>query len=49
MSWLWWQLGVNSKGVCKVLKRSQPVIAVKYIGLTEVDTQAAYSEFENGV
>lgn len=46
LGWVMHSQGASIERVCKVLNHSHPAITMRYIGLTEADTQAAYSEFE---
>lgn len=46
LGWVMHSQGASLERVCKVLNHSHPAMTMRYIGLTEADTQAAYSEFE---
>jgi integrase len=46
LGWVMHSQGASIERVCKVLNHSHPAVTMRYIGLTEADTQAAYSEFE---
>ncbi|GAB3369005.1 tyrosine-type recombinase/integrase [Spongiibacter taiwanensis] len=46
LGWVMHSQGASIERVCKVLNHSHPAVTMRYIGLTDADTQAAYSEFE---
>ena len=46
LGWVMHSQGASIERICKVLNHSHPAITMRYIGLTEADTQAAYREFE---
>jgi len=46
LGWVMHSQGASIERISKVLNHSHPAVTMRYIGLTEADTQAAYSEFE---
>lgn len=46
LGWMMYSRGVAIERICKVLNHSHPAVTMRYIGLTEADTQSAYIEFE---
>lgn len=46
LGWVMHSQGASLERICKVLNHSHPAVTMRYIGLTDQDTQAAYSEFE---
>jgi site-specific recombinase XerD len=46
LGWMMHSKGASIERICRVLNHSHPAVTMRYIGLTDADTQAAYSEFE---
>jgi len=46
LGWVMHSKGASIERICKLLNHSSPAITMAYIGLTQADTDAAYTEFE---
>lgn len=46
LGWVMHSNGASIERICKVLNHSTPAVTMAYIGLTQADTDAAYTEFE---
>jgi len=46
LGWVMYSNGASIERICKLLNHSSPAITMAYIGLTQADTDAAYTEFE---
>ena len=46
LGWVMHSQGASIERICRLLNHSHPAVTMRYLGLTDADTQAAYSEFE---